>query len=87
MTSFALADSPEENRRERYADRVEDALERDGVLARFDLDADSKGDRTGYIKLKGRVRSTTQRSRAEAIARRIAPGYRIVNNIRLGSLR
>ena len=83
--SSALADTPEENRRESYADRIEDAFERDSVLARFDLDADAEGERTGYIELEGRVRNASQRSRALAIARRIAPGYRIVNSIRISS--
>ena len=79
----AYADTPQENRRDRYADRVERAFERDAVLARFDLDADSKGERTGYIQLEGRVRNTSQRNRALAMARRVAPSYRIVNLIRI----
>lgn len=79
----AYADTPEENRRERYSDRIEDAFERDRVLARFDLDADSKGGRTGYIQIEGRVRNASQRSRALSMARRIAPGYSIVDRIRV----
>jgi hypothetical protein len=81
----ARADSPQEKQRERYADRIENAFERDNVLARFDLDADAEGDRTGYIELEGWVGNASQRNRAMSIARQIAPGYRIVNRIQIGA--
>ena len=81
----AYADSPQERQRERYADRIEAAFERDNVLARFDLEADAEGDRTGYIELEGRVHNASQRNRALSIARRVAPGYRIVNRIQINS--
>lgn len=77
----ARADSPQEERRERHADRIEKAFERDNVLRRFDLDADSEGGRTGYIEIEGRVHNASQRARAYSIARNIAPGYRIINRI------
>jgi hypothetical protein len=77
----AQADSPQEERRERHADLIERAFERDNVLRRFDLDADSEGGRTGYIEIEGRVRNASQRNRAYDLARRTAPGYRIVNRI------
>lgn len=85
MPLAAYADSPQEQKRERYADRVENALERDSVLARFDLDADAEGGRTSYIELEGRVLNTAQRNRALSIARRTAPGYRIVNRIKISA--
>ncbi|HVF10566.1 MAG TPA: BON domain-containing protein, partial [Abditibacteriaceae bacterium] len=81
----ARADSPQEKRRERYADRIENAFKRHSILARFDLDADAKGERTGYIEIEGRVRNASQRNRAVALARRVAPGYRIVNRIQISS--
>jgi hypothetical protein len=68
-----------------YADRIENAFERDRVLARFDLDANAEGGRNGYIELEGRVRNAAQRNRARAMARRVAPGYRLVNRIQISS--
>ena len=77
----ARADSPQEERRERHADRIESAFERDNVLRRFDLDADSEDGRNGHIEIEGRVRNASQRARAYDVARRVAPGYRIINRI------
>jgi septin family protein len=78
---IAQADSPQEERRERHAELIEKAFERDNVLRRFDLDADSEGGRTGYIEIEGKVRNASQRDRAYNLARRTAPGYRIINRI------
>ncbi|RYG68170.1 BON domain-containing protein [bacterium] len=66
------------NQRDAYADRIERAFNRDSELRRFDLDSDNKG---RNIEIEGRVRTRAQRDRAYNIARRTAPGYRIVNRI------
>ncbi len=76
----AWADSPQEERRNRAADRIEQAFERDRILGRFDLDADSED---GHIELEGKVQNKAQRNRAVSVARRVAPGYRIVNKIEM----
>lgn len=81
----ARADSPQEKQRERAAYRIEQAYERDSVLRRFDLEADSEGDRVGYIELEGRVQTAAQRQRAETIARTHGRGYTIRNRIKVGS--
>jgi len=81
----ARADSPQEERREKHADKIDKALERDSALRRFDLDAEAKGDRTGHIEIKGKVRNASQRNRALAIAKRTAPGYRIVSKIQINA--
>ena len=77
------ADSPQEERRDRAAEHVEQAFKRDRVLGQYDLDADSEGGRTGHIELEGRVRNESHRSRALSIARRAAPGYKLVNRIQI----
>jgi osmotically-inducible protein OsmY len=84
VAGVASADTPQEERRDRAADRIEDAFERDAVLRRYDLDADSEGGRTGYIELEGKVQSRGHLNRALMIAKRTAPNYRIVNRIRVG---
>ncbi|HEY0970267.1 MAG TPA: BON domain-containing protein [Gemmatimonadales bacterium] len=61
-------------------DRVEDALEADPTLREFDLDVD---DEDGRLVLEGTVRTAAQRSQAEEIARRLAPGIPIDNRIRV----
>ncbi len=61
-------------------DRVEDALEADSVLATFDLDAD---DKDGGIVIEGTVRTAEQKTRAEDVAKRTAPGATIVNRVRV----
>lgn len=81
----AHAESPQEQQRERAADRIERAFERDSVLRRFDLEADSEGDRVGYIELEGRVQTAAQRQRAETIARSHGRGHSIRNRIKVGS--
>ncbi|WP_332985518.1 BON domain-containing protein [Microcoleus sp. A003_D6] len=60
------------------ADRVEDALDSDGTLKPFDLDAD---DRDNSIVLTGRVKTAEQKALAEQIARQIAPNISIDNQI------
>ena len=61
-------------------DRVEDALEADSVLAEFDLDVD---DANNGLTIDGRVRSEDQKTRAEDVAKRTAPGVTIVNRVRV----
>lgn len=61
-------------------DRVEDALEADSTLRAFDLDAD---DEDGRLILTGAVRTAEQRTLAEEIAKRTAPGIAIDNRIRV----
>ena len=61
-------------------DRVEDALDADTTLRAFDLDAD---DEDGRLILTGDVRTAEQRTLAEDIARRVAPGVPIDNRIRV----
>ncbi|MEG4996716.1 BON domain-containing protein [Microcoleus sp. B4-D4] len=60
------------------ADRVEDALDSDGTLKQFDLDADDRGN---AIVLTGRVQTAEQKALAEQIARQIAPNISINNEI------
>jgi hypothetical protein len=60
------------------ADRVEDALDSDGTLKPFDLDAD---DRDNSIVLAGRVQTAEQKALAEQIARQTAPNISINNEI------
>lgn len=61
-------------------DRVEDALEADRTLRAFDLDVD---DDNGRLVLKGTVRTQAQRTQAEDIAKRVAPGIAIDNRIQV----
>ncbi|HEX6048436.1 MAG TPA: BON domain-containing protein [Gemmatimonadaceae bacterium] len=61
-------------------DRVEDALEADSVLTRFDLDVDDANNR---LTIDGRVGSEDQKTRAEDVAKRTAPGVTIVNRVRV----
>jgi osmotically-inducible protein OsmY len=61
-------------------DRVEDALEADSALAQFDLDAD---DKDGGIVIEGTVSTADQKTRAEEVAKRTAPGATIVNRVRV----
>ena len=61
-------------------DRVEDALEADSVLAMFDLDVD---DANNGLTIDGRVRSEDQKTRAEEVAKRTAPGVSILNRVRV----
>jgi hypothetical protein len=60
------------------ADRVEEALDSDGTLKQFDLDAD---DRDNSIVLRGRVQTAEQKALAEQIARQTAPNISINNEI------
>ncbi len=60
------------------ADRVEDALEKYPTLKPFDLDADDEGN---AIVIKGTVRTAAQKALAEDIARKVAPGFTIINRI------
>lgn len=61
-------------------DRVEDALEAEAALREFDLDVD---DEDGRLILKGTVRTDAQRTQAEEIATRVAPGIPVDNQIRV----
>ena len=61
-------------------DRVERALASDSTLRRYGLDADDDDNR---VVLKGRVRTEVERSHAQMIARDLAPGLTIENNIRI----
>lgn len=60
------------------AGRVEEALDSDGTLKPFDLDAD---DRDNSIVLTGRVQTAEQKALAEQIARQIAANVSINNEI------
>jgi len=60
------------------ADRVEDALDSDGTLKPFDLDAD---DQDNSIVLTGRVQTAEQKAFAEQIARQTAPNISLNNQI------
>ena len=61
-------------------DRVEDALEADSTLRALDIDADEEN---GGIVLEGTVRTAAQRTLAEQVATRTAPGVTIVNRIKV----
>lgn len=60
--------------------KVEDALDADAALGTFDLDVD---DENGQLVLKGTVQTAAQRAQAEDIAKRVAPGIRIDNRIKV----
>lgn len=60
------------------ADRVEEALDSDGTLKQFDLDAD---DQDNSIVLTGRVQTAEQKALAEQIARQTAPNISLNNQI------
>lgn len=60
------------------ADRVEEALDSDGTLKPFDLDAD---DQDNSIVLTGRVQTAEQKALAEQIARQTAPNISLNNQI------
>jgi osmotically-inducible protein OsmY len=61
-------------------DKVEDALDADAALRAFDLDVD---DENGQLVLKGTVSTASQRTQAENIVKRVAPGIRIDNRIKV----
>ena len=61
-------------------DRVEDALKADSTLRALDLDADEEN---GQIVLEGTARTAAQKTLAEQVAARTAPGVTIVNRIRV----
>jgi hyperosmotically inducible periplasmic protein len=61
------------------AGRVEDTLDNDQTLRPFDLDADDEGN---SIVLTGLVQNEAQKTRAEELARQIAPNTTIDNRIR-----
>lgn len=61
---------------------VEKALEAEARFQAFDLDADEN---KGGIVLKGIVQTAQQRTLAEEIAKRTAPGIPIENQIRVGA--
>lgn len=82
------AETYSEERRERFTARVDTVFKSDPYLSRFrSLNADSKGNASGYIQLEGRVATAYLRQRAFNLAKRAAPGYRIVNKIRVGRSR
>lgn len=62
------------------AERVEDALENDPTLKPFDLDADDEGNE---IILEGTVKDASHKALAEDIAKRTAPGFTIINRIKI----
>ncbi len=66
------------------ADRVDDALAADPALGPLPLDAD---DSDGRIELTGATVDNQQRDAAEALARSTAPGFTIVNEIRVDPTR
>ncbi len=61
-------------------DRVEEALETDAALRGFDLDAD---DDDNAVVLKGTVQTAAQKTQAEQIAMRVAPGVTVRNELRV----
>lgn len=63
-------------------DAIEKALEADTKLKAFDLDADEIN---GGIVLKGTVQTAQDRTLAEEIAKRTAPGISINNQIRVAA--
>lgn len=80
VTPFSGQD--DDDRLERIADRVENALRRDNQLSRYDLDADEENN---TIEIEGTVRTRAERNRAYRIARSQTPRrYRVINKIRVG---
>lgn len=61
-------------------DRVEDAFEADSGLRALNLDVD---DEDGRLQLKGKVGTAAQRTQAEDITKRVAPGIAIDNQIKV----
>jgi osmotically-inducible protein OsmY len=59
---------------------IKTALAADDVVDADDVDVDTNGT-TKVVTLKGTVRTAAQRERAEAIAKREAEGYRVVNQL------
>jgi len=72
------AQTPQNQDIDDIADRVEEALDSDGTLKPFDLDAD---DRDNSIVLTGRVQTAEQKALAEQIARQTAPNISLNNEI------
>jgi hypothetical protein len=72
------AQTPQNQDIDDIADRVEEALDSDGALKQFDLDAD---DRDNSIVLTGRVQTAEQKALAEQIARQAAANISINNEI------
>lgn len=62
-------------------DKVENAFDADATLGPFDLDAD---DEDGRLILSGKVQTDAQRKQAEDLARRVAPGVPLMNQITVG---
>jgi osmotically-inducible protein OsmY len=63
------------------AEKIEEAFAQDELLRRFDLDA--KSDSGNTIVLSGILQTETQKRLAETIARRLAIGFQVVNQITL----
>lgn len=63
---------------------IKAALASDDLVDADDVDVDTNGT-TKVVTLKGTVRSAAQRERAEAIAKREAEGYRVVNQLEVRS--
>lgn len=61
-------------------DKVENAFDADPTLGPFDLDAD---DEDGRLVLSGKVQTDAQRKQAEDLARSLAPGVPLVNQIKV----
>ena len=72
------AQTPQNQDIDDIADRVEEALDSDGTLKQFDLDAD---DQDNSIVLTGRVQTAEQKALAEQIARQTAPNISLNNQI------
>ncbi|MEG4918651.1 BON domain-containing protein [Microcoleus sp. B7-D4] len=72
------AQTPQNQDIDDIADRVEEALDSDGTLKQFDLEAD---DRDNSIVLTGRVQTAEQKALAEQIARQTAANVSINNEI------
>ena len=72
------AQTPQNQDIDDIADRVEEALDSDGTLKQFNLDAD---DQDNSIVLTGRVQTAEQKALAEQIARQTAPNISLNNQI------
>ncbi|KAM3089623.1 BON domain-containing protein [Phormidesmis sp. 146-35] len=62
------------------AEKVDDAIDNHPTLKSFDIDA---GDRGDAIVLTGTVREAAHKALAEQIAKDTAPGFAIVNQLKI----
>ncbi len=63
--------------------QIKTALMADEAIDSSDIDVDTDAD-TKTVTLKGRVRSTAEKTKAASIAAAKAPGYRVTNNLQVG---